>query len=118
MSARHADDFPHCRRQPEGKPGCNVNYAVSNGSKKPLHVPPVLPQVSLSQAILIDRAHNRPQQLTKGGGEGFEVLVPRIGLDIVVEIPDEVDQALLLRTRQRVVRAVEIGDEHPVEVAE
>ncbi len=29
MSARHADDFPHCRRQPEGKLGCNVNYAVS-----------------------------------------------------------------------------------------
>jgi predicted RNA-binding Zn ribbon-like protein len=32
MSARHADDFPHCRRQPEGKLGCNVNYAVSLAS--------------------------------------------------------------------------------------
>jgi len=44
MSARHADDFPHCRRQPEGKPGCNVNYAVSEGP-----VPTGLPLDALSE---------------------------------------------------------------------
>ncbi len=42
MSARHADDFPHCRRQPEEKPGCNVNYAVSRGV---VHLRPTLDTV-------------------------------------------------------------------------
>jgi hypothetical protein len=34
----------------------------------------------------------------------------------MIEIPDEMDQALLLCTRQHVVWGVEVGDEHSTEV--
>src|SRR5437870_1317971 len=67
-----------------------------DGTVEPLHVPPVLAEMSLPQPILVDRGHNRAQQAAKGGREGLEFLIPGIALDIVVEIPDEMDETLLL----------------------
>ena len=46
--------------------------------------------------------------MAKSGGEGLEILVPRIALNIVVEIPDKVDQALLLLAYKRVIGGVKI----------
>ena len=45
------------------------------------------------------KGRSRAEQAAKFGGEGLEVLVERIPQDIVIEVPDEVDQALLLLAR-------------------
>src|SRR5260370_33833418 len=78
----------------------------------------MLPEVFLPQSILVDRTDNRTQQLAKSGGEGLEVLVPRIALNIVVEIPDEVNQAFLLLTRKGVVGGIKIGDKYSIKILE
>ena len=70
----------------------------------------------MSQSVSVDGRDDSPQQPAEVGGESFEFLVPGVAPHVMVELPDEMDQALLLCARHRVVWGVEVGDEHPTEV--
>ena len=56
--------------------------------------------------------------LPNSAGQGLELLVVGVAHQVVVEVPDQVDEAFLLLAGQRVVAGVEVGDQHPLEVAE
>ena len=76
----------------------------------------MLAEVLLPQAVLIDGGHDRPQMTAKSGGKGLEVLIPRMAHNILVEVSEQVDEALLLRARQRVLGRVEVRDQYTPEV--
>ena len=54
----------------------------------------------------------------EGGGEGLEFLVPGVAQDVLVKVPDQVNEAFLLRAIQRVVGGVEVRNQHAPEVFE
>src|SRR5262249_19747189 len=64
----------------------------------------------------VDRVHNGPQQFGEFRGQLLELIIVRVALQVIVDIPDEMDQALLLRAGQRVVAAVEVGYQDPPKV--
>jgi hypothetical protein len=77
-----------------------------------------LPRCCCLRPVLIDGSDDRPQLAAKSGGKGLEVLIPRIAHNILVEVPEQVDKAFLLRTRQRVIGGVEVRDQDASEVLE
>ena len=70
-----------------------------------------LAQVPLPQAIPVDGFHDGHQQVPHLHDERFQLGVERPTPKIIVEISNEMDQAFLLPTRDRIVAAVEVGDE-------
>ena len=114
MSARHADDFPHCRRQPEGKPGCNVNYAVSDitrvgrhgvdcvraqrdrdvgGAAKVLHGGPAARRVGAGQARRgVDELGEAEAFAVEQGAQGGDAPRRVVGVEGVAVPGDELDR--------------------------
>src|SRR5262249_11446409 len=78
----------------------------------------VLVQVPFLQPVLVDGADDGPEQLAEPRSQGLELLVVGVALQVVVDVPDEMDQALLLLAGQRVIAAIEVGDQYPLEVPE
>ena len=68
--------------------------------------------------MLVDSVHDGPQQLAELRRQCLELLVEWVPQQIAVEVSDQMDKAFLLGAVQRVVAAVEIGDENPREALE
>src|SRR5881397_671988 len=68
----------------------------------------MLLQMSLSQAEPVNGLDNRLQHIAKVLGHAFEFVVQWIFQQVVVDIPYEVHETLLLRARQRVIGGIEI----------
>src|SRR5262249_61185616 len=67
-----------------------------------------LAQVMRLQPPSVDGRHDGPEQLAEVRGKCLELLVPRVGLQVLVEVPDEMHQALLLCAAKRVVDSVKV----------
>ena len=70
-----------------------------------------LPQVPGLQAEAIDRLQDRHEQGLDLHGECLQFLVERSLPEVVVDVADEVDEALLLSAWDAVVAGVEIADQ-------
>ena len=68
----------------------------------------MLMQVTLLEPKSIDRGDDASQERSEVRYQELELLVEGTAKEIVVHVPDEVDEAFLLLTFQRVVGAVEI----------
>ena len=64
------------------------------------------------QPVAINRLQDRHEQSLDLHGERLQFLVERSLPEVVVDVADEVDEALLLPARHRVVAGVEIADQH------
>src|SRR2546423_6909970 len=71
-----------------------------------------------SEAELVDRVDDRLQDGNERLCERLQALVERIVEEVVVNIPREVNEALLLRARDRVVSRVEVRNQHASESVE
>src|SRR5262249_54137932 len=85
---------------------------------KPLDVLLVFPQMATPEAEPVDRIDNRLQDGNERPSQPLQSLVEGVVEQVVVDIPREVDEALLLGTLDRVIRRVEIGDEDAPEPVE
>jgi hypothetical protein len=56
-------------------------------------------EVPLTQPVPVDGRNDPPEEAPEVSGKGLEFLIEGIPQDVMIEVPDEVDQALLLRTR-------------------
>src|SRR5262249_15764721 len=74
--------------------------------------PSVFVQGSLPQAVPVYGFDDLPEQGREAVRQCPELLVEGVPEHIVVEVPQQVDQALLLRAIEGVVGGKKIGDEH------
>ena len=75
----------------------------------------MLRQVVLLQPESVDRRDHRLDDGGEPGGRLLQVLVERVFQQVVVQVSDQVDEALLLRALDRVVGRVEVGDQDTLE---
>ena len=61
---------------------------------------------------------DRPQERPERAGDRLEFRVERVVQQLLVHVPHQVDQALLLRAREGVVGRVEVRHQHAAEVLE
>jgi hypothetical protein len=84
----------------------------------PFNIPFMLSQMALLQAIAIDGFYYGPQQCAEVLSDTLELFIERIVNQILVQISDQVNEALLLRTWQGIVAGKEVRDQDPRESVE
>src|SRR5262249_50920019 len=67
-------------------------------------------QVLAAEPVLIYRPDDRPEKFTESGRHRLQLVVVRRPEEVVVQVADQVNEALLLRARQRVVGGEEVRD--------
>ena len=60
-------------------------------------------EVLAAEPVLVHRPYDRPEKFAEPGGHGLQLLVVGRLEEVVVQVSDQVDEALLLRARQGVV---------------
>src|SRR5262249_59163197 len=78
-----------------------------DGVEETIDRSPVLAQVSPPQPVPVDGLDDPPEQTPELARERLQLLVPRVAPDVLVEVPDQMHEALLLRAAQRIVSGVE-----------
>src|SRR5271166_1199815 len=68
--------------------------------------------------MLVNGLDNCTQQSTKGPGDRLEFFIIRVVQQLLIHIPNEVDETFLLGAVDRVVGGVEVGNKNPVKVSE
>src|SRR5262249_54537646 len=76
---------------------------------EPLHFPVELPQVPGLQSEAIDGPKDRDEQRADLHGECLQLLVERSLPEVIVDVADEVDEALLLPAWDAVVAGIEVA---------
>src|SRR5262249_35055941 len=79
---------------------------------EPLHSLLMLLQVSLPKAVSFNVTEDREEQFLDLRGQSLQFGVERVIPQVVVDVSNQVDQALLLPAVHGVVAGVEIGDQH------
>ena len=74
----------------------------------------MLPQKMALEAMTIHGSHHRSDQPSERLGEPFQLLIVGMLQDIVIEVSNEMDQALLLGAANSVVGRVEVGHQDSV----
>src|ERR1043165_3347429 len=78
----------------------------------------VLPQEMLLQSAAVNRLDHRPQDFCKSSYDLLHILIEGPIQNQVVQVPHQVNEALLLRTGQRVVGRVKVRDEDASETGQ
>src|SRR5260370_36536065 len=75
-------------------------------------------QVSALKAITIHLLDDRSQQSPKLLGNALHFRVPWISQQIIINVAYQVNETLLLPTRQRIIGRIEIGDQNAGKLTE
>lgn len=78
----------------------------------------MLLEMASLQSMLVDRCDDFPQKNAKRGSNRLKLLVEGIAQNILVHIPQEVNQALLSRTVYSIVGGIKVRDQNPFEILE
>ena len=75
----------------------------------------VFAQMAALQAKPLNVFENRNQQITDGHDKALKFLVKRILPKVIIQVSDQMDEAFLLPTGERVVSSIKVGHDSALE---
>src|SRR6266498_748770 len=100
----------------KGLGGFRANGLLREGAKEIFHGAFVFLKAFPFQSIFVNGCDDRAQQATEWARNQLKLFVKRIIQQFLIDVPHEMNEALLLGGLNRIVGGIEVRDQYPVKV--